>query len=57
MVTEPKALRPTDDGPMQVELLVVPDCPHQAGATSLLRATLDELGFEDATINMTVIDT
>jgi glutaredoxin len=57
MGTEPKALRPTDDGFMHVELLVVPDCPHQAGATSLLRTTLDELGFEDATIDTTVIDT
>ena len=42
---------------MHVELLVVPDCPHQAGATALLRTTLDELGFEDATIDTTVIDT
>jgi glutaredoxin len=42
---------------MQVELLVVPDCPHQAAATSLLRTILDELGFEDATIHATVIDT
>ena len=57
MLTEPQALRPTDDGFMHVELLVVPDCPHQAGATALLRTTLDELGFDDATIHMTVIDT
>jgi hypothetical protein len=42
---------------MHVELLVVPDCPHQAGAASLLRTTLDELGFEDAAIDTTVIDT
>jgi hypothetical protein len=41
---------------MHVELLVVPDCPHQAGAASLLRTTLDELGFEDAAIDTTVID-
>jgi glutaredoxin len=42
---------------MHVELLVVPDCPHQAGAASLLRTTLDELGFGDVTIDTTVIDT
>jgi hypothetical protein len=42
---------------MHVELLVVPDCPQQAGATSLLRTTLDEPRFENATIDTTVIDT
>jgi hypothetical protein len=46
-----------DDGPVHVELLVVPDCPHQTGAISLLRTTLDEMGLNDVTIDTTVIDT
>jgi hypothetical protein len=58
-VTDPKAPGPTDDwthaGRAGRRAGLSP--PHQAGATSLVRTTLDELGFEDATIRTSVIDT
>lgn len=42
---------------MRAELLVVPDCAHQAGAASLLRTVLDEAGLGDVSVHTTVIDT
>jgi hypothetical protein len=42
---------------MYAEVLIVPDCPHQTGASSLLRTVLDELGFGDVPVNTTMIDT
>jgi len=42
---------------MDVELLVVPDCPNEAPAMALLRTALDEIGRSDIDIVTTVIDT
>lgn len=32
-------------GSMEIELLVVPDCPHQAAAETLLRTALADVGL------------
>lgn len=42
---------------MDVELLVVPDCPNEAPATALLRTALDDVGLARIPITTTVIDT
>jgi len=42
---------------MDVELLVVPDCPNEAPAAALLRTALDEIGLSGVGIVTTVIDT
>ncbi len=43
------------DGGMEVELLVIPDCPHEAGAGELLRKMLTELGMPSQPVRTTVI--
>lgn len=40
---------------MDVELLVVPDCPNEVPAHDLIRTALDELGIR-ASVSTTVID-
>jgi hypothetical protein len=42
---------------VDVELLVVADCPHSAAAANLLRRALDELGLRDLTYHTTTIAT
>jgi hypothetical protein len=40
---------------MDIELLVVPDCPNTQPATGLLRQVLDDLGLHDVTVTTRVI--
>ena len=40
---------------MDVELLVVPDCPNEAPAAALLRTALDDVGLARIPITTTVI--
>ena len=40
-----------------VAVLVVPDCPHQAGAERLMRDVLVAAGLGDVDIRTTVVDT
>jgi len=42
---------------MDVELLVVPDCPHEKPVAVLLRSALDDIGLEAVTVELTVIAT
>lgn len=42
---------------MDVELLVVPDCPNESIAAGLLRTALDDVGLGGTTFRTTVIDT
>jgi hypothetical protein len=42
---------------MDVELLVVPDCPHEKPAAMLLRSALDDIGLRTVEFQLTVIDT
>lgn len=42
---------------MDVELLVVPDCPNEAPAAALLRTALDDVGLARVPVTTTVIDT
>lgn len=42
---------------MNVELLVVPDCPNAARAELLLRVALDDVGLSGVLPTKTVIDT
>ena len=37
---------------MRLELMVVPECPHEGSAAALLRQALDDIGF--GTVNFTV---
>src|SRR5579885_3137157 len=41
---------------MEVELLVVPDCPHDGPARELLRMALADVGLGNVRIRTTVID-
>lgn len=41
---------------MDVELLVVPACPHAGPAAALLRAALDDVGLVGVAVNTTVVD-
>src|SRR6478672_165096 len=40
---------------MDVELLVVRECPHEAGAARLLRTALDDIGLPDTDFHTTVV--
>jgi hypothetical protein len=40
---------------VNIELQVIPDCPHTAAAHALLRQALDDLGLTQAPIATTVI--
>ena len=42
---------------MDVELIVVPDCPNERPAAALLRAALDDVGLTGVQFTTTVIDT
>jgi len=42
---------------MDVELLVVPDCPHGAAAAELVRRALDDAGLVDVPFRTTVVET
>jgi hypothetical protein len=42
---------------MEIELLVVPDCPNERAAASLLRTALDDIGLGSVGFAVTVIDT
>ena len=42
---------------MDVELLVIPDCPGADEATALLRAALDDIGLAETSFTVNVIDT
>ncbi len=46
-----------DNDDVDVELLVVADCPNEAPALVLLRAALDDIGLPDARFRTTVIAT
>lgn len=48
---------PADTDGMDVELLVVPDCPNEAPAAALLRTALDDVGLGRVPVTTTVIDT
>lgn len=41
---------------MQVELLVIPECPGADEASRLLRMALDDIGLSDTGFTVTVID-
>ncbi len=41
---------------MDIELLVVPDCPHEASTAELLRTALDDVGLGAMGFAVTVID-
>jgi hypothetical protein len=41
---------------MDVELLIVPDCPHEELAAVLLRSALDDIGLSAVELQVTVID-
>lgn len=42
---------------MDIELLVVPDCPNEARAAALLRSALDDIGLGSVDYTVIVIDT
>lgn len=42
---------------MEIELLVVPDCPNEVAAAELLHAALEDVGLPPTRIRTTVIDT
>lgn len=44
-------------GAMDVELLVVPDCPHEKSAAALLRSALDDIGLTAVDVELTVVAT
>jgi hypothetical protein len=41
---------------VDVELLVVPDCPNESGALSVLRLAFDRVGLAAQSVRTTVID-
>ena len=43
-------------GYVDVELLLVPDCPHASAAQALLRSVLDAAGLVSTPIRISVID-
>ena len=40
---------------MEIEVLVVPDCPHEKAAVQRLRQALDDVGLHDAEVTTRVI--
>lgn len=42
---------------MNIELLVVPDCPNQEATGALLRTALDDLGLGSVGFRVTLVDT
>ena len=42
---------------MDIELLVVPDCPNEPVAAAMLRTALDDVGLTSIAFRTTVIDT
>lgn len=42
---------------MEVELLVIPDCPGSEAALALLRLALDDIGLAETSVTVEVIDT
>lgn len=47
----------THDGGMDVELLVIPQCPGADEASELLRSALDNIGLGDTPFAVRIIDT
>lgn len=41
---------------MRIELLVVPDCPHEAEAAGVLRQALDDVGLGRFGVTVTVVN-
>lgn len=41
---------------MDIELLLVPDCPHEQAAAELLTAALEDIGLGSAGFTVTMID-
>lgn len=48
--------RRIDNGLVQVELLVIPDCPGAQDASRLLRMALDDIGLQGTDFTLVVID-
>jgi hypothetical protein len=46
-----------DDGRVNLELLVTPDCPHLEPAAVLVRSALDDVGLTTAQLSTTLITT
>ena len=42
---------------VDIELLIVPDCPHWATAAELIKTALNDLGMTGVNVRTTVIDT
>ena len=42
---------------VNIDLLVIPDCPHTDGAEALLRTALDDVGLGSIPIRVAVIET
>jgi hypothetical protein len=40
---------------MEVELLVVPECPNETAGTALIRGVLDEMGLSDTPLAVRVV--
>jgi hypothetical protein len=40
---------------MDVELQIIPGCPHTAGALELFRRALDDVGLRDVPVRVTVV--
>ncbi|MEW1996914.1 hypothetical protein ACFWFH_32835 [Streptomyces coelicoflavus] len=40
---------------MEIEIVVVPDCPHETPAAERLRAVLDDLGLYDTTFTIRTV--
>jgi hypothetical protein len=47
---------PVHHGRVDVELLVVPECPNDAAARTLLRTALDDIGLDRLPFRVCVID-
>jgi hypothetical protein len=46
-----------DAGRVNVDVLVIPDCPHRAAAEAFVRSALDDLGLRSVPVRVTVVET
>jgi hypothetical protein len=53
----PRLEVPSHDAGVNVELLVIPECPGADAASQLLRTALDDIGLEETPFSVEVIDT